>query len=75
MTIAINKVWFDKDFIFVQLKDERIVGTPIRGYPNLAKSTDKQRNVFELKGDCRWIHWPELDEDLDAEGFLNYVMV
>ncbi|MEP7169794.1 MAG: DUF2442 domain-containing protein [Bacteroidota bacterium] len=70
--ITVIKVWFDKERIFVELNDQRVIGTPISWYPNLSKGTAEQMKNYELRGDGRWIHWPDLDEDLDAEGFLNY---
>ena len=69
---TIKKIWFDKERIFVELNDQRVIGTPINWYPNLRKGTPEQMNNYELRGEGRWIHWPELDEDLDAEGFLTY---
>ena len=69
---TIKKVWFENDKIFVELNDQRVIGTPINWYPNLRKGSLEQMKNFELRGDGRWIHWHELDEDLDAEGFLTY---
>ncbi len=69
---AITKVCFDNERIFVELNDHRIIGTPINWYPNLSKGTPEQMKNFELRGDGRWIHWPDLDEDLDADGFLTH---
>ena len=68
--ITIQKVWFNNDKIFVELSDQRIVGTPIKWYKNLQKGTLEQREHFEIRGD--YVHWPELDEDLGAEGFLTF---
>jgi hypothetical protein len=71
--LTVKKVWIDGDKLFVELNDERVIGTPINWYPNLRKGTLAQMQNYELKGNGRWIHWPDLDEDLDAEGFLTYV--
>ena len=73
MKITIKNVWFDKERIFVELNDKRVIGTPINWYRNLSKGSPEQMRNFELRGDGRWIHWPELDEDLDAEGFLTFI--
>ena len=70
--IAVKKVWFEKEKIFVELNDNRIIGTPINWYPNLSKGTPEQLQKFELWNDGQWIHWEELDEDLSAEGFLTF---
>ncbi|MEI6595936.1 MAG: DUF2442 domain-containing protein [Bacteroidota bacterium] len=70
--IAVKKVWFDHDKIFVELNDARIIGTPISWYPNLSKGTPDQLKQFELWENGKWIHWEDLDEDLSAEGFLTF---
>ena len=70
--ITIQKVWFEADKIFVELKDSRIIGTPISWYPNLRKGNSKQLQHFVIEGNGKWIHWPDLDEDLSAEGFLVF---
>lgn len=70
--ISIKKVWFDNDQLFVELNDDRIIGTPINWYPNLRKGTISQIQNYEIKGEGAYIHWPDLDEDLSAEGFLTF---
>lgn len=68
--LKVSRVWFESDKIFVELNDQRIIGTPIRWYKNLSKGTLKQLNNFEIRD--TYIHWPDLDEDLSAEGFLRF---
>ena len=70
--ISIKKVWFDNDQLFVELNDDRIIGTPINWYPNLRKGTLSQIQNYEIKGEGAYIHWPDLGEDLSAEGFLTF---
>ena len=72
MSISVCKVWFDSNNILVQLKDKRIIAAPIELYPRLKNATPQQRNEFELWDDGRWIHWEQLDEDLSAQGFLQF---
>ena len=69
---TINSLWFEGEDICVKMNDGTIVKSPVRSYPNLNKGTAEQRNKYEIKGNGRWIHWDELDEDLSAEGFLQY---
>ncbi len=38
-----------------------------------ASRTPEQRKNFEILGDGLGAHWPELDEDLSAEGMLSGV--
>lgn len=71
--IAAEKVWFQDDYIFVRLKDQRVLGHPLSWYPHLAKGTEIQRQNVELWNEGAWLHWEELDEDLSAEGFLRFV--
>ena len=68
---AVN-IWFDTQRIFAELHDGRVVGLPLSWFPRLEKANDKQRKDFEFWNDGAWIHWEELDEDLSAEGFLNF---
>ncbi len=70
--ITVKKVWFEKDKIFVELNDSRIIGTPIDWYRNLSKGTKEQLLKFEVWNNGKWIYWEDLDEDLSAEGFLVF---
>lgn len=67
-----KRVWFDDERVFVELNDGRIVGSPLRWFPLLAKATPEQRNHYELVGDGYAIRWDELNEDLSVNGFLSY---
>jgi hypothetical protein len=67
---AIRKIWFDRERIFVEFDDQRIIDTPISLYPNLSKGTPEQRLRYEIWNNGQWLHWEELDEDLSADGFL-----
>ncbi len=69
--ITISEVWFSGKNICVKMSDGKVIESPIEFYPNLNKGTLKQINNYEIKGNGRWIHWEELDEDLSAEGFLQ----
>jgi len=68
---TINSVWFTGNNICVKMSDGKIIETPINTYPNLRKGTSEQINNYQIRGEGRWIHWEELDEDLSAEGFLQ----
>jgi hypothetical protein len=70
--VSAKKVWFDEGRIFLELKDGRIIGAPIAWFPNLKNGTIAQMKNYELWDEGRWIHWEDLNEDLSAEGFLNY---
>lgn len=68
--VTIKLVSFNNNNIIVEMSDGKVVETGIKSYPNLSKGTAHQINNYEIKGNGRWIHWEELDEDLSAEGFL-----
>jgi hypothetical protein len=71
--VSAKSVWFQDKKIFIELNDGRVVGSPIDWYPNLKKGTLEQMKNYELWEDGKWIHWEDLNEDLSAEGFLNFV--
>jgi hypothetical protein len=40
-------------------------------YPRLLQATPAQRENWEIVGAGYGIHWPDVDEDLTAEGLLR----
>lgn len=69
--LTISSVWFDDNNIYVKMSDGKIIESPVLSYPNLSKGNPEQLIRYEIKGNGRWIHWEELDEDLSVEGFLQ----
>lgn len=59
------------DRITVSFDDERILSFPLKWYPRLARATPTQRRNWQLLGRGYGVHWPDMDEDLSAEGFLK----
>lgn len=72
MKISATKLWFDENKIFVELNDKRVISVPLTLFPKLKNATPQQRQDYELWEQGGWIHWESLDEDLSAEGFLEY---
>ena len=35
------------------------------------EATEEQRKNFEIIGDGQGVHWPDIDEDISAEGMLH----
>ena len=68
--VFVETVRFTEDSIVVYLDDGRSVSVPLAWYPRLQGGTPKEREHFELIGDGEGIHWPELDEDISAEGII-----
>jgi hypothetical protein len=54
----------------VDLADGRTIIVPLVWFPRLWHGTPRERSHFELFGDGRYIHWPDLDEDLTVTGLL-----
>jgi hypothetical protein len=59
-----------QDEIIARLVDGRMISVPLIWSWRLAEATENQRQNFEILGDGQGIHWPEIDEDISAEGML-----
>ncbi len=59
------------DHITVSFDDGRILSFPLKWYPRLVRATAAQRRNWKLLGRGLGVHWPDVDEDLSAEGFLK----
>jgi hypothetical protein len=66
----IVRVTVTDDALAVDLEDGRTIVVPIGWYPRLAYGTPTERANFEISGAGHGIHWPDLDEDISAEGLL-----
>jgi hypothetical protein len=58
------------DLITARLADGRIISVPLVWSWRLAGATAEQRANYEILGDGHGAHWPDLGEDLSAEGLL-----
>ena len=67
----IQDVMTTDDRITVSYDDGRIVSLPLKWYPRLQRATPAQRRKWELIGRGYGVHWPDVDEDLSAEGLLK----
>ena len=47
------------------------MSVPLAWSWRLSEATPEQRAKFKILGDGIGIHWPDLDEDLSAQGFLT----
>jgi Protein of unknown function (DUF2442) len=66
----IADVRFDDQRIYVLLQDGREISVPLWWYPRLLRATSEQRNKWEVLPFGDALHWPDIDEDLDVQGFL-----
>jgi hypothetical protein len=64
-------VKIDDEALTVRLADGRVVSVPLVWYPRLLHATPRQRRKWELCAGGYGLHWPDLDEDLSAEGLLR----
>ncbi len=67
----IKDVRFSSDTLSVDLMDGRTITVPLAWYPRLLHATTQQRDNWRVAGGGYGIHWPDIDEDLSAEGLLR----
>jgi Protein of unknown function (DUF2442) len=58
------------DTLSADLEDGRTISVPIGWYPRLAYATPAERASFQIVEAGFGVHWPDLDEDMGAEGLL-----
>jgi hypothetical protein len=58
------------DSIVAHLMDGRTISVPLVWSWRLTEATPEQRKNYELIGDGHGVHWPDVDEDISAEGML-----
>ncbi len=67
----VKDVSFTDDAISVDLFDGRTITVPLAWYPRLLHATPEQRENWKIAGAGYGIHWPDIDEDLSTQGFLQ----
>ncbi len=68
--IRIRDIQITEDSIIASLLDGRIISVPLAWSWRLSEATKAQRENYEIIGDGHGVHWPEIDEDISAEGML-----
>lgn len=68
--IKIKDVAITEDTITAYLVDGRTISVPLAWSWRLSEATPEQREHYEVIGDGQGIHWPDIDEDISAEGML-----
>lgn len=63
----------NEDAIVAQLADGRTISVPLAWSWRLANATSAQRSRFEIIGNGEGVHWPDIDEDISAQGMLQGV--
>ena len=67
---TIRRVEVTDETITAYLVDGRVISVPLAWSWRLSDATPAQRANWELIGDGHGIHWPDVDEDISAEGML-----
>jgi hypothetical protein len=67
----ISSVEVTDDAITARLVDGRVISVPLAWSWRLSEATPAQRANWQLIGDGHGVHWPDVDEDISAEGMLS----
>ena len=67
----IKAVEVTDDLITAYLADGRVISVPLAWSWRLSAATPAQRSNYQIIGDGHGVHWPDVDEDLSAEGMLH----
>ena len=67
----IGRVEVNDETITAHLVDGRVISVPLAWSWRLSGATPAQRAHWQLIGNGHGIHWPDVDEDISAEGMLN----
>jgi len=68
--VRIKDIIVTEDAITAQLMDGRTISVPLAWSWRLSEATLKERGNWEIIGDGHGVHWPDIDEDISAEGML-----
>jgi len=68
--VKIKKITVTEDTITAQLVDGRVISVPLAWSWRLSDATPKQRSNYKIIADGDGVHWPDIDEDISAEGML-----
>ena len=68
--VFIQDIRVTDDTITAYLTDGRTISVPLVWSWRLSEATPEQRANYEIIGDGEGIHWPDVDEDISAEGML-----
>ena len=67
----IDRVDVTEDTITAHLVDGRVISVPLAWSWRLAEATPAQRANWQLIGGGHGVHWPDVDEDISAEGTIH----
>jgi hypothetical protein len=67
----IDRVVVSDRTITAYLTDGRVISVPLTWSWRLSDATPAQRANWKLMGNGTGVHWPDIDEDISAEGMLT----
>ena len=67
----IKNILVTDKLITANLIGGRTISVPLAWSWRLSDATPDQRANYELIGDGQGVHWPDIDEDISAEGMLT----
>ena len=67
----IARVDVSDETITAHLADGRVISVPLAWSWRLSDATPSQRANWRLIGEGHGVHWPDVDEDISAEGMLH----
>ena len=68
--VRIKTIEITEDTLTAHLMDGRTISVPLVWSWRLAEATPEQRANYEIIGHGHGVHWPDIDEDISAEGML-----
>jgi hypothetical protein len=69
--VRIQSVEVTEDSITARLMDGRVISVPLAWSWRLSEASPEQRQRYEIIGQGLGVHWPDVDEDISAEGMLH----
>ena len=67
----ISTIEVSDETITAHLTDGRVISVPLVWSWRLANATPEQRKNFQIIGNGQGVHWPDVDEDISANGMLD----
>ena len=65
-----QKIWFDKDNLWIMLQDGRQLSVPLSYFPRLKNASEDDLNDYIISGSGTGLHWEKLDEDISVPNLL-----
>jgi Protein of unknown function (DUF2442) len=67
----IQNIEVSDDTFTARLLDGRVISVPLAWSWRLSEATPEQRQRYRIIGHGLGVHWPDVDEDISADGMLH----